>query len=216
MSLFQKDESIDSVTTEDIKTEPSDSNANEEDSEDVILESIEESDISAVESLPGELTKSNGYKARTYSYTNDFEADIPIPKSTAMTPGTQRTVGYNGKFADISLDPRGGVRDPQNARIVINAAFSSDLENTWYNEELPVKKSTESIDTSVQRREPDRSMNLETPARSYSTETFESEVISTDRYLAFGVNLDKYIYVAFCFKRDVKIFILYTMREMMK
>ena len=185
MSQLAKD-STDSITTEDIKTEISDSNQKKDNNDDnVILESIDESDVSSVQSLPDDLAKSLNYTGRSYSLASEFEMDFRTPKSTARTPraaSTQRTVSYSDDFEVGSLDPRGAVTGPQTARTIPSTAYSSDFESTWYNENFQPEKSTDSFDSYVRRKStPDRSVSLETTGRSYSTETFESETVS-DRY----------------------------------
>ena len=143
------------------------------------MESIDESDISSVQSLPDDLARSLN-TGKSFSLTNEREAYEQTPKSTARTPRTQRTVSFSDDFESDGVDPRGAVSEPPTARTIPSPAYSSDFESTWQNDEFKKEQFTESVTTSVPRKSKAyRSLSLDAAGRSYSTESFESE---TDRY----------------------------------
>ena len=136
--------------------------------------------ISHLYSLPDDLAKSLNYSGKSFRLTNESEADVQTPKSTARTPRTQKTVSFSDDFEPGSVDPRGAILEPPTARTIPSAAYSSDFESSWQNEEFKKEQSRESVRTSVPRKsKTDRSLSLDAASRSYSAESFETE---TDRY----------------------------------
>ena len=175
-----QEEASDYSIAEEIKTEPTASSPKSEEDDEIILQSIDESDISSVQSLPDDLARSLNYAGKSFRLTNEREADVQTPKSTARTPRTQGTVSFSDDFEPDGVDPRGAISEPPTARTIPSAAYSSDFESTWQNEEYEKEQSTESVRTSVPRKsKTDRSLSLDAAGRSYSAESFETE---TDRY----------------------------------
>ena len=173
---------MDSIS-EEIETDPIASSPKSEEENEIILESIDESDVSSVQSLPDDLARSLNYTGKSFSLTNEHVADVQTPKSTARTP---RTVSFSDDFEADSVDPRGAVSEPPTARTIPSAAYSTDFESTWQNEEFKKELSTESVKTYVPKKsKTDRSSSLDTAGRSYSAESFESE---TERYKLTNAN----------------------------
>ena len=174
MNQLQEEDSVDSIS-EEIKTDPiaSTPKSEEENKEEIILESIDESDISSVQSLPDDLARSLNYTGKSLSLTKEHVTDVQTPKLTARTP---RTVSFSDDFEADSVDPRGAVSEPATARTIPSATYSTDFESTWQNEEFKKEQSTESAKTLVPRKsKSDRSLSLDAVGRTYSAESFESE-----------------------------------------
>ncbi len=162
-------------------TSESTSNVDEDEKEDVILESLDDSDksISSVESLPNDLdlAQSRDVTGKSNSSFADVFAGSVTPKSTGRNPRTNRTLGHSEDFETINVDPRGAVGKIESSKPPQEAQVPAEKPER---EEESEKLSTSSS-VSVSAKEDEDVISSSRREPSYSEDSFESDASSTER-----------------------------------
>lgn len=163
----QREDSDSADSIETVKTGSAKSDKRSTANEEVILQSVDESDVSSVESLPEDFNKS----INVARLSNAFEGG-QTPRSPARTPRTQRTISFSEDFEASSVDPRGAVTEvPTTARSLPSTIYTLEFEEGT--ESSASRKSSELRDES--------SGSIDARKQSHTTDSFETESYSADR-----------------------------------